>query len=182
MPGVFQINFLPNGPVVRVVGSSDNYYEFEDGSHLAMHSAPVWCRHCGKVTHAEDIESLAELDERIARMEAFDAERHERLSTFNDPASTVAFRGAGESLDNARKRRLWRERRWSGPRCIRCGSTDIAVFPYNRQIPSPCGAGTVEMKIIGICGTMSNERFFTPEGVRIPRDLKLTRHVMRTRR
>jgi hypothetical protein len=177
MPGFYEIRWLPDGGTEKFAGSRGNYYEFEDGSRLDMETTPVWCRHCGKVMHGEEIESLADIDKNLADM--------------NDPNSAV-YRITRRSLipeldrlmpkdnlrldmiEKAKKRRLWREQRRAGPKCIVCGSTDIFVFPMNQQVAHPAGAGTVEVSFVGMCSTSFNEWFFTPEGDRIPRDTRPT--------
>ena len=169
---MYEIKFLPEGRVERFYGSRGNYYEFEDGSRLDMHTTPVWCRRCcGEVTHGERIESTQDIDRQIADLHdpstfaykrCFDSLYHEMF-------------GKGEELrqkhlEELGKRKRWRAGRSSPPRCIYCGTTDIFVFPVNRPVPNPAGPGTVEVRSIGMCSTDFNEWFFTPEGERIPRD------------
>ena len=79
-----------------------------------------------------------------------------------------------DQIAKATRRRAWRERRTSPPRCIRCGSTDVVVFPIGEPVPHPAGPGAIEVSITGMCSTSFNEWFFTPEGERIPRDTKPT--------
>jgi hypothetical protein len=177
MPGVYEIRYLPNGPITKFYGSRGNYYEFEDQSRLDMATTPVWCHHCGKITYGEKIEPLAEIDKHLADL--------------NDPTSTTykltmrsLFPGHEElvprekfrleMIGKAQRRRAWREQRRSGPKCILCGSTHIFVFPFNQQVPNPAGEGTVVVTGVGMCSTSFSEWFFTPEGDRIPRDTKPT--------
>jgi hypothetical protein len=64
--------------------------------------------------------------------------------------------------------------RESPPKCLECGSTEIVVFPVGGRVKNPTGSGRVEITITGHCSTSFNNRFYTPEGDRIPRDTKPT--------
>ena len=64
--------------------------------------------------------------------------------------------------------------RESPPKCLECGSTEIVVFPVGERAGNPMGPGWVEITITGLCSTSFNNRFYTPEGDRIPRDTKPT--------
>ena len=177
MPAFYEIRWLPDGRTQNFAGSRGNYYEFADGSRLDVHTTPVWCRHCGKVTHGEKIEALAEIDQQLADLhdpasELYRFTRRSLLPELDELMPRDKFRL--DMIEEAAKRRRWREQRRSGPKCIVCGSTDIFVFPISQQVPHPAGPGTIEVRIVGMCSTSFNEWFFTPEGDRIPRDTKST--------
>jgi hypothetical protein len=175
MPAVYEIRFLPEGRVAHFVGSRGNYYEFPDGSHLDVQTTPVWCRRCGRVTNGEQIESLEEIDRQLADLRDPRSELYRLLAKDYQ----CEHKNLGEAFTRLHspereRRRLWRERRGSPPRCIHCGTTDIVVFPMNEAVPNPSGPGTVEVRCVGMCSTRFNEWFFTPEGERIPRDTEPT--------
>ncbi|HEV2296784.1 MAG TPA: hypothetical protein VGR35_23280 [Tepidisphaeraceae bacterium] len=157
MPGFYEIRWLPDGPTERFAGSRGNYYEFEDGSHLDMDTTPAWCRHCGKVTHGEEIEPLAEIDKKLADLHDPDSElyRFTQRSLLPPELDQLMPRDKFrlDMIEKTEKRRRWREQRRAHPKCIRCGSTDIFLFPINQQVPHPAGAGTVEVSIVGMCST-----------------------------
>ena len=171
MPATYEIKFGPKGPTKEFEGSTGNYYEFEDGSHMYMNTTPVWCHGCGQITHGERIESLEEIDKKLADL--------------NNPTSVLyrmtakgllnEITGGGdrllqERLQKTKQRRTWRERRISPPKCIRCGSTDILVLPIDQPVPNPAGPGTIKVRCVGMCETDFDECFFTPEGDRIPKE------------
>jgi hypothetical protein len=177
MPGLYEIEFSPDEPVKEFAGSRGNYYEFEDQSHLDMETTPVWCHHCGKITHGEKIEPLAEIDKKLADLndpssELYKFSMRSLLPGLDELMPRDKFRL--DLIETAKKRRAWRAQRLSEPKCILCGSTSIFAFPLNQQVPNPAGQGTVEMSVVGMCSTRFNEWFFTPEGDRIPRDTKPT--------
>jgi hypothetical protein len=161
MPGCYEICWLPENRTAEFVESQGNYYELEDGSRLDLKSRPVWCHHCATVTDGEWIESLAEIDQLLADL--------------RDPNSKICRLVVGveefhlELIEQTKKRRWWREHRRAEPKCLACGSTDIVVFPINKQVPNLAGPGTVEVKFVGMCSGPFTEAFFTPEGDRLPR-------------
>jgi hypothetical protein len=175
MPAKYEIAFLPNGPKLKFSGTRGNYYEFQDGRRLELHTDPVWCRNCKKVTHGEVIDSIEKIDDRIANLERLAAEirREMTLPPLPEP-NAPGDREQREQIAEWKLRRQWRLQRRSPPRCIICGSIDIVAFPLDQVIPNPAGEGSVTMTCTGLCSTSFNEWFFTPEGERIPRDTKPT--------
>src|SRR5689334_13399853 len=175
MPAMYEIHWLPNGPIEPFAGSRGNYYEFSDSDHLDLQSTPVWCHRCGRVTHGEDLSSVEELDEQIRDLNdpTSEAYRSARYGILEEEFGTgEQFRQ--EYLEKLRRRRTWRDSRISPPKCIRCGSTDILALPCGEAVASPLGNGAIRVECIGMCSTVFNEWFFTPEGDRIPRDTKPT--------
>ena len=51
---------------------------------------------------------------------------------------------------------------------------EIAVLPEGQEVSIPTGPGSVILSVSGLCSTSFNNRFYTPEGDRIPRDTKPT--------
>jgi hypothetical protein len=72
------------------------------------------------------------------------------------------------------QRRRWLTGRQSPPKCLECGSTEIVVFRSGERAENPNGPGWVEITVMGHCSTLFNNRFYTPDGDRIPRDTKST--------
>ena len=177
MPGMYEIKYLPEGRVERFFGSRGNYYEFEDGSRLDVHTIPAWCRRCAGMTHGENVETLEEIDRQLADLHDPDSQlyrftQRSLLPELDHLMPRDQFRL--DLIEKAKKRRLWRERRVSPPRCIHCGSADIVIFRLVEPTPHPAGAGTIEVSAVGMCSTQFNEWFFTPEGERIARHTKPT--------
>jgi hypothetical protein len=158
MSALYKIRFLPEGREIERCGSRGNWYELEDGSRLKVQTTPIWCRRCNGITEGEQVESLGEIDQRLAGLRDPTSERYVFRRHVRDHA-----------IEETEKRRPWRERRVSPAKCIRCGATDIVVFPMDVEIPNPAGPGTVEVTCIGLCTPAgSNNWSFTPEGDRMP--------------
>ena len=171
MPPVYRIKLLPSGETREFYGSRGDYYELEDGTHIDVRSGPVWCRRCKDFMDGESIEGLEDLDRQIADL--------------RDPTSDLFgfFQESGSGslgVDGIRfitrmlKRRRWREGRQSPPKCLGCGSAEVVLLPEGERVDNPTGTGWVEVTVTGHCSTSFNNRFFTPEGDRIPRDTKPT--------
>jgi hypothetical protein len=162
-----------DGTAFLFAGTRGNYYELAPDSHIELVAAPVWCRRCGAYWHGEQIETVAEIDQQLAdlrnpRSKLYQIYARDYLEECKDLGPTFC---AGR-IAELKFRRVWREARRSGPKCIECGSADILVLPYNRPVPSPAGPGTVTLGVRGMCSTYFNNWYFTPEGDRIPRDTK----------
>jgi hypothetical protein len=177
MPGMYEITFLPEGKKERYFGSRGHYYEFDDGGHLDVDTVPVWCRRCDKFRGGERIESLEEIDKKLADLDDPKSDLYRfvtrpLLPEFEPPGFREDFRR--QRIEEIHKRRQWRERRSSPPKCIVCGSTEIVFFPSEEPVSIPPGSTMVTVRWTGMCSTTFNEWFFTPEGDRIPRDTKPT--------
>ena len=175
MPALYRIKYLPDGPEMDVCGTRGNYYEFDDGSRLDVHTTLIWCRQCATIRDGERIESLEDIDRQIKDLNDPASELYRM--TANSVLQELTGRGEEfrlEQIEKLKRRRRWREARTSPPKCISCGSTDLYVFPVNEVGPNPTAPGEVEVNIIGMCSTDFNNWFFTPEGDRIPRDTKPT--------
>jgi hypothetical protein len=173
MPAVYDIKFLPSGEVRKFYGSRGDFYELEDGSHLDVRSGPVWCRRCRGFTDGESIESLAEIDGQIADLEDPESELFRVIvDTFPTPDGLPRLRP--RFIEILRQRRQWLARRLSPPKCLECGSMEIVVLPEGREVSNPTDTGSVVISISGLCSTSFNNRFYQPEGDRIPRDTKPT--------
>lgn len=137
MPAMYEIEYMPEGRVERFFGSRGNYYEFEDGSRLDMHTTPVWCRQCGDFRHGEEIETIQDIDKRIADLHDPSAFAYQMC--FNSLYHETTGKGdefRRKLVEDLVRRRRWREHRVSLPRCIHCGSTDIVIFRSVNQRPT----------------------------------------------
>jgi hypothetical protein len=174
MPGVYQIKFLPGGETREFYGSRGDYYEFDDGSHIDVRSGPVWCRRCNGFTDGESIEGLDEIERQLADLDDPASELY-RFTEDTSPTADGRPRLRPLVTELLTKRRRWREGRRSPPKCLQCGSAEIVVLPCEgERVRNPAGTGWVEVTITGLCSTSFNNRFYTPEGDRIPRDTKPT--------
>jgi hypothetical protein len=162
MPSVYEIRFSPSGETREYFGSRGDYYELGDGSHVDVRSKPVWCHQCGEFTDGESIEGFDEID------------RH--LTELRDPTSDLSrgLRYRQQIIEQFEERRRWLIARKSPPKCLECGSAAIVLFPIGESVRNPSGPGWVVVTIGGHCSTSFNNRFYTPEGDRIPRDTKPT--------
>jgi hypothetical protein len=167
LPGLYRLTFLPEQRTQDFAGSRGNYYRLDDGSQITLHSRPVWCNRCDKVTHGEEIESIEEIDKEIARQERLAAEYWRDIARPPLPTPDApGDRHQRERIAELQLRRTWRLNRRSPPRCIQCGSAEIVQLEHRK--PVHAGHGTVVLEMIGMCSTGFNMWYFTPEGERIP--------------
>ncbi len=169
MPAVYEIKFLPSGEVQEFHGSRGDYYELSDGSRIDVRSVPVWCRRCGRVEDGEAIEGVDALDRQLADLEDPTSELY-RLTrdTLPSPDGNPRFRPI--FAQKLLRRRHWLQSRSSAPKCLECGSTEIVVLTPGEKTANPTGPGWVEVTVTGHCSTQFNNRYYTAEGDRIPRD------------
>ena len=173
MPVLYRIIFGANGESRTFAGCRGNYYEFADGRRLDLHSRPAWCTTCGKVVHAERLATLEQIDARLAELHQYAASSRETKVRGVPYALTMEGQRYFDDLEQkaaeARRRREWRRGRIAPAKCLNCGSTDVLLLTTN-----PTGPGDIRLEVVGMCSTVFNEWFFTPEGDRIPRDTKPT--------
>jgi hypothetical protein len=163
----YDVIFQPENRVEGFCESRGNCYQLADGSRVAVQTTPVWCRRCGTVTDGEEVEPLDEIDRRLAELDDPSSEASRDLSLLGGLGI-----GGGDDprlweIARLTRRRRWREGRATPPKCVRCGSPDMVVFPVDRPVPRPSGAGTVEVRVAGMCSPPWNEWYFTSEGERV---------------
>jgi hypothetical protein len=176
MPAVYQIRFLPGGETQEFYGSRGDHYELADGTHIDLRSSPVWCRQCNEFTDGESIEALEEIDRQIADLRDPTSELFRLYQ--DSPTGSIGV-DVIRLITRLEKRRRWREHRNSPPKCLECGSTEIVLLPEGQKVTNPTGPGWIEVTVTGLCSTSFNNRFYTPEGDRIPRDTKPTYWTLR---
>jgi hypothetical protein len=175
MPALYEIRWLSDGRTEKFAGSRGNYYELGDSEHLDLHSTPVWCHRCAKITDGEVLSTLEEIDQQIRDLHdpnsaVYRMTRHGVLDEVLGKGEEFLQKQLGE----IGRRRRWRESRKSPPKCIHCGSIEIVELPIGKTMPNPNGDGEIRIDCVGMCSTSFNEWFFTPEGDRIPRDTRPT--------
>jgi hypothetical protein len=169
MPAVYQIRFLPGDEIREVYGSRGDYYELENGTQIDLRSSPVWCPRCNDFTDGESFDTLEEIDQQIADLRDPTSE----LFRFCQDTATGSLGVTGiRFITILQKRRIWRMGRKSPPKCLDCGSTEIVLLPEGQRVANPIGAGWIELTVSGHCSTSFNNRYYTPQGDRIPRDTK----------
>ena len=134
MPAVYQLRFMPGGETQKIYGSRGDHYEMANGTHIDLHSSPVWCRQCMKFTDGESIEALEEIDRQIAELRDPTSElfRFYRESG----ADSIGVEGI-RFITKLETRRRWRDRREAPPKCLECGSTEIVVLPEGQKSEEP---------------------------------------------
>lgn len=174
MPAYYEITFLPRGRVWGFAGSCGNYYEFADGSHLGLHTEPVWCPRCGKVTHGESIPSVEQLDKKLADFHdptsiLYRSTMRSLLPWIEGPGDREKFRQ--ERIKEIHRRREWRLTRRSPAKCIHCGCTEIISLPHDKPVAVVRNSKpfTLISRCVGMCSMNPNDWYFTSEGDRIPR-------------
>lgn len=168
---MYEIRRLPDGPTEQFAGSRGNYYEFSESDRLDLHSVPVWCHRCGKITHGEDLSTVREIDEQIRDLD----DPSSQLYRMTRHGVLEELSGKGEEflqdrVNELQRRRSWRLTRKAPPKCLHCGTTDILELLEGVPVPNPRGDGRIQIDCVGMCSTIFNQWFFTPEGDRIARD------------
>ena len=109
MPAFYRLTFLPEGRTQDFAGSRGNYYRLADGAEITLHSRPVWCEQCAKVTHGEEIESVQAIDKQIADLERLAAEIRREMTRPPLPAPDApGYRHQQEQIAEFKLRREWR--------------------------------------------------------------------------
>jgi hypothetical protein len=176
MPELYEIRWLPDGPIQSLVGSRGNHYELPNGEQLDLQSAPVWCHRCGKITLGEYLSSVEEISQQIRDLHDPSSELYGLLflpGVFEEPIEEVNARRKWH-IAELRRRLQWREGRRSPAKCIFCGTTELIVLPEGTPIAIPGHPGEFQIDCVGMCSTEFNEWIFTPEGDRIPRNTRPT--------
>src|SRR5947207_1283413 len=137
MPGIYKIRWLPDGQTENFAGSRGNYYEFSETDRLDLHSSPVWCHRCSKITHGEDLSTLENIDKQIRDLhdpssKLYRMTRHGILDEIGKGEEFLEVQ-----LDELEPRRRWRVSRKSPPKCIHCGSIEIVECQWENQYQIP---------------------------------------------
>ena len=127
---------------------------------------------CGKFTEAERFDTVERYEAQIKISEYYAA----RPGLIPPEQPALAWK-VGQ-LPDLKRRRAWREKRQSPPRCIRCGSAAVTVLWGDSDVFDVPGLGTVRCRMTGLCsseGPSCHFWYFTPEGMRISEPSLATR-------
>jgi hypothetical protein len=176
MPALHQIRFSDGSPDIEWFGSRGFYYEFPDGMTIGLRPTIAWCCDCQIFVDAEWIPSLDDIANELDELNdptSFRASSYLSNKPPFDKSPYLERRAKlyAEAKDEAKRRIDWRRVRQSPPRCLYCGSTDLR-FPDDDQTVEIPGRGSAVVEWSGMCSTEFCNWFFTPEGLRIPRDTK----------
>jgi hypothetical protein len=139
------IEQYPERPYCQTHGlstSRHNYYCLDDGTRVPLSITPVWCRRCRKFTLGEWIESMAEIEDRVAEYSRWE---------LSDQRTKI--------MERLERRKRWRSQRRSPARCLRCFTTDIFVFPIGEHVRHPGGKGWVTVRIAGFIEPSKSEEW-----------------------
>jgi hypothetical protein len=162
MSAFYEIKFQPEGTVVEFYGSEGNRYLLADGTFLRVNASPVWCRVCNEFAEGEIVEPLAEIDQQLADL------RDENSLLYQIAQDRLAAPGFhAEMIAETQKRRKWREARIAGPKCLRCGTTEIVALPRDQAIANPFSSGTLTLELAGFASVAFSDGLFSPEGDRL---------------
>lgn len=133
-------------------------YRLPDGSTLSIGQQPAWCWACRAFVLAEELSSIASLEEEIHRLEAADPEA----------LRTWAFVSNGEPVQDRitelHRRIEWRRGRISPPRCLHCGTLEIVPIPWTGEFPHPQTGERVIVVSSGWADAAPWIADFSPEG------------------
>lgn len=175
MPSFYRITFDPAGRTEDFYATSGSYYQWADGTRLDVNTAPTWCGRCGAIREGEVVETVADIDRRIADLhdptsiyyqfvQAADLSHLRAPVTRSAPGTSAP--DLSDAIHRARHRRHWRAARVSPPKCLACGTTEI-VHLDRQPVPHPSGTGTIAARHMGFWSGRYSRLVFTPEGDRI---------------
>lgn len=178
MPSCYRIRLPHSASDIEWFGSRGFYYELTDGAMIGLHPTIAWCCQCEAFIDAEWIPSLEHVEEELRKASDPNSLR-DMLSSLGLPMDPPAFPERLEKMHEegkleAARRVQWRKQRSSPPKCLMCGSTDIH-FPGDDQTVEIPGRGTALVEWTGMCSTDFCNWYYTPDGIRIPRETKRTR-------
>ena len=122
------------------------FYILGNDERVACFARLGWCRDCNELVAIEHFASLADLEDLLAYRETNgpDEEDQEGAKLCQENLD-VYFRRRNECLKTLIK---WRRQRKSGPRCLKCASTNVADL-----VPIP-GSGSEEFEHPGCGGVL----------------------------
>ena len=121
---------------------------------------PAWCSNCGRFVLAEEVPSVEQLEEEIAKFRAGTPETL-RVWDFVSYGAPVVERVA-ELL----RRVEWRWGRTSPPRCLHCGSVGPETVPMSGEFAHPQTGERVVAESNGWVDSAPWFAEFSPEGER----------------
>jgi hypothetical protein len=136
-------------------------YRLADGSKLHILQQSAWCPVCKRFVVAEEVPSIASLEEEIARYRSADPDTLLTWAFVSDGAPVA------ERVAELLRYIEWRKRRQSPPRCLECGSVDPVPVPMSGEFAHP---NTGERVVVGSSGFADTAPWFadfSPEGLQI---------------
>ncbi len=115
-----------------------------------------WCAACGTVATLERLPTLYEIETWIADLEA---NGRDELDPVTGLMRTVAL-----SIEKCRRRERWIAGRRSPPRCLACGSTDVAPAAEIDGFLHPGCGGRLSDLFTGVVSLRAHTARWTPEG------------------
>lgn len=133
-------------------------YRLLDGSTLHIIQQSAWCPECNRFVIAEEIPSIDQLKEELAKYQARDMEQLQKWEFISNGAPVQ------ERIDDLLKRIVWRQTRQSPPRCLECGSIKTISVPTNGMFTHPKTGEQVIVCDQGFADTETWQAEFSPEG------------------
>jgi hypothetical protein len=140
--------------------SCASWYVWDDGVRLAIDEQAAWCVNCTRFVLAEDFVTEEREQQRIA--EAFWQRYPDERTVFLEEALLRRQRV------RIAERKRWTDymtlRRVSPPRCLRCGSTEIAPLRQREWIDHPAQFGRVRIDCTSAVDASACS-LYSPEGL-----------------
>jgi hypothetical protein len=136
-------------------------YRLADSTTLPILQQPAWCPVCGRFVLAEEVPSVEEFEEEIARYRSGDRDTLQKWAFVSNGAPV------GERIAELLRRVEWRRGRRSPPRCLECGAVRPIPIPMSGEFPHPRAGERVVVGSSGFADTAPWFAEFSPEGERL---------------
>ena len=156
--GFVEYRLPESGRTERVLWSAFIAYRLADGTELGIPQQPAWCPACSRFVIAEELPSIEELEEEIARYRTGDRNTLQKWAFVSD-GSPIAQR-----IDELLRYVAWRQGRQSPPRCLECGAVDPIPIPMSGDFAHPRTGERVVVGNSGFADTAPWCAEFSPEG------------------
>ena len=133
-------------------------YRLADGSKLHILQQPAWCAACRRFVIAEEVPSVAALQQEIARYRSGDRDTLRQWAFVSNGVP------AAERVAELLRRVEWRQGRQSPPRCLECGAVGPVPIPMDGEFAHPRTGERVVVVSGGWADTAPWFAEFSPEG------------------
>lgn len=136
-------------------------YVLEDGTRIHVNQADYYCSACGHIVVGERIESVADLEHQIDQIQNHPESDHGKVAEF---AGNIP-----KQIAELHTRIAWRSGRQSGPKCLDCGSINIASIPDQEEFRHPATGHRMKVQSRGFTDAAPWHATYTSEGDLIER-------------
>ena len=131
-------------------------YRLHDDSLLHVRQSECWCNACNRISMAEHVESIDELESELQRLLNPDEEHRQMIAFIGTPIEDL--------IVESRQRIQWRNARTEPAKCLECGSTNFVPLPSTDEFRHPYTGERVQVVSRGFADAAPWYAEFTPQG------------------